>query len=53
MLEWSPLLRLVSYTFLQQAEGDGEDAGNMIKERRNVTMLIALRKMDRRSLSYP
>jgi hypothetical protein len=49
MLEWSPLLRLISYTSPQQAEEDVEDAGNMIKQTGNVTMFVGLRDMDRQN----
>lgn len=52
MWEWSPLLRLISYTFLQQAEGGVDNAGNMIKERGDVTTLAVLRKMVRQSRWY-
>ena len=41
-LEWSPLLRLISYNSLQQAEEDGGDAGNMIKEHKKGTVPVAL-----------
>lgn len=53
MLEWSPLLRLISDTFLQQAEGDVEGAGNIIRDRGNATMFVALTEIERQSQSFP
>jgi hypothetical protein len=51
-LEWSPLRRLISYNFLQQAEDDGDDAGTMIKASGNGTMPVALEEMDRQGYRF-
>ena len=47
MLEWSPPLRPIFGISLQQAEGDIDDAGNMVRPRGNATTFVAIWEVDR------